>query len=168
MQHRGKRTEGGPASPGCRRHNLNFEDCNSTYGLLFVDAVLGLPPYCSITSFATRNSACRCVLQGHGPGHAHQRASGWLKIPVPTNRLQTKRHYKLLSSHHPNQSPEKKKSKQKSFPLFVPQVSFRLNDVVQREVSAVSPYRFFLLHKIRGFFFPFWRKIYGSFECLYL
>lgn len=62
MQHRGKRTERGPASPGCRRHNLNFEDCNSTYGLLFVDAVLGLPPYCSITSFATRKSTCRCVL----------------------------------------------------------------------------------------------------------
>lgn len=101
-----------------------------------------LPPSCSITSFATRKTTCRCVLWGH----------------VPTNSLQTERYYKLLSARHPNQNPEKKKSKQKGFPLFVPQVPFRLNDVVQREVSIVSPYRFFLLHKIRGFFFPFGGK----------
>lgn len=40
-------------------------------------------------------------------------------------------------------------------PPFVPWVSFQLYDVVQREVSIESPYRFFLLHKIRGFFSSF-------------
>lgn len=63
-----------------------------------------------------------------------------------------------------------KKQAEELRPCSLHAAQFQLHDVVQKEVSIMSPYRFFLLHKISGFFFVcfLYRKIYASFECLYL
>lgn len=120
----------------------------------------------SVLCVYTKNR-CRYVLNSHGRGHAEQTAHGWLKKTVTckqaANRVAVLTSSCLTSYTKPR---EREKQTEELHPCLFHAPQFQLHDVVQKEVSILSPYRFFLLHKIGGFFF-LCRKIYASFECLY-
>lgn len=110
---------------------------------------------------------CRYVLYSHGRGHTQQTARGWLKKTVTCKQAANRA--ALLTSWCSASYPkprEREKQAKELHPCLFHVAQFQLHDVVQKEVSIMSPYRFFLLHKIRVFFFFLCRKIYASFECL--
>lgn len=108
---------------------------------------------------------CRYDLTVMGEATQSRQHMDGRKKQLSASRLLTQWHWWIPSGQHPTQSPEKGKSKPKS---FIPACFIQLSSSykVQKEVIIMSPTDF-SCYTMWGFFF-LCRKIYASFECFYL